>query len=44
MEIKFGPGGNPLAFAEAGYKSSVDMPKYLESIGLNAYEYQCNKG
>lgn len=44
MEIKFGPGGNPKAFAEAGYKSSVDMPKYLESIGLNAYEYQCNKG
>lgn len=44
MNIKFGPGGNPLAFSEAGFKSSVDMPKYLKSIGLNAYEYQCNKG
>lgn len=44
MNIKFGPGGNPLAFSEAGYKSSVDMPRYLNSIGLNAYEYQCNKG
>lgn len=44
MEIRFGPGGNPLAFTEAGYKSSVDMPEYLNSIGLNAYEYQCNKG
>lgn len=44
MDIKFGPGGNPLAFSEAGYKSSVDMPGYLHSIGLNAYEYQCNKG
>lgn len=44
MDIKFGPGGNPLAFSEAGYKSSVDMPGYLKNIGLNAYEYQCNKG
>lgn len=44
MNIKFGPGGNPLAFSEAGFKSSVDMPKYLKTIGLNAYEYQCNKG
>ncbi|MBE7029003.1 MAG: endonuclease IV [Ruminococcaceae bacterium] len=44
MNIKFGPGGNPLAFSEAGFKSSVSMPEYLKSIGLNAYEYQCNKG
>ncbi len=44
MEIKFGPGGNPLDFSEKGYKSSVMMPKYLSEIGLNAYEYQCNKG
>ena len=44
MDIKFKPGGNPLAFSESGYKSSVDMPEYLNSIGLNAYEYQCNKG
>lgn len=44
MGIRFGPGGNPEAFSEAGYKSSVDMPKYLNEIGLNAYEYQCNKG
>ena len=44
MGIKFGPGGNPLDFAEQGYKSSVQMPEYLAGIGLNAYEYQCNKG
>ena len=44
MNTRFGPGGNPLAFSEAGYKSSVDMPGYLKNIGLNAYEYQCNKG
>lgn len=42
--IRFGTGGNPEAFSEAGYKSSVDMPKYLSSIGLNAYEYECTKG
>ncbi|MBQ4110788.1 MAG: TIM barrel protein [Clostridia bacterium] len=42
--VKFGTGGNPEAFSEAGYKSSVDMPEYLDSIGLNAYEYECTKG
>ena len=44
MGVKFGPGGNPLDFSQKGYKSSVDMPLYLKDIGLNAYEYQCNKG
>ena len=44
MEIKFGPGGNSESFYAAGYKSSLDMPKYLDQIGLNTYEYQCNKG
>lgn len=44
MGIKFGPGGNPLDFTLSGYKSSVQMPQYLADIGLNAYEYQCNKG
>ena len=44
MGIKFGPGGNPDGFYEKGFKASVDMPEYLADIGLNAYEYQCNKG
>lgn len=44
MEIKFGPGGNPEAFYDEGYKSSLQMPEYLKKEGLNAYEYQCNKG
>lgn len=44
MGIKFGPGGNPDGFYNKGYKASVDMPVYLKDIGLDAYEYQCNKG
>ncbi len=42
--IKFGPAGNPDNFYAKGYKASTDMPKWLNEIGLNAYEYQCSKG
>ncbi len=42
--IRFGPAGNSESFYEQGYKSSVDMPVWLKDMGLNAYEYQCNKG
>lgn len=42
--IKFGPAGSSLSFYEEGMKSSLQMPGWLESKGLNAYEYQCNKG
>jgi deoxyribonuclease-4 len=42
--IRFGPSGNPESFYHEGYKSSVDMPKWLSNMGLNAYEYQCNRG
>lgn len=44
MSVKFGPSGNSQKFYEQGYKSSVDMPKWLNKLGLNAYEYQCNRG
>lgn len=44
MKAKFGPGGNPDSFYEAGFKASTEMPAYLKSVGLDAYEYQCNKG
>ncbi len=44
MEIKFGPAGNPDSFYQGGYKSSLDMPRWLEQMGLNAYEYQCVRG
>lgn len=42
--IWFGPAGNSDSFYEQGYKHSWQMPKWLNDMGLNAYEYQCNKG
>lgn len=46
MENKacFGPAGNPDAFYALGRKASVEMPEWLNSIGLGAYEYQCSRG
>lgn len=44
MEIKFGPAGNAQSFAEAGFKATVDAPRWLHQMGLNAYEYQCGRG
>lgn len=44
MEIKFGPAGNAQSFADAGFKATVDAPRWLHEIGLNAYEYQCGRG
>lgn len=43
-ETRFGPSGNGAAFYDAGFKSSVDAPKWLKSIGLNAYEYSFGRG
>lgn len=44
MTAKFGPAGNPDDFYAAGYKASVDVPAWLHSLGLGAYEYQCSRG
>lgn len=44
MEIKFGPSGNSESFYNEGYKSSLDMPRWLADKGLNAYEYSVTKG
>ena len=44
MEIKFGPAGNAQSFAEAGFKATVDAPRWLHEMGLNAYEYQYGRG
>lgn len=44
MEIKFGPAGNAQSFAEARFKATVDAPRWLHEMGLNAYEYQCGRG
>ncbi len=40
----FGPGGNGDLFYSAGYRSSIDAPAWLRSIGLDAYEYQAGNG
>lgn len=44
MNPRFGPAGNSESFYLDGNKSSVEAPKWLNSLGLDAYEYQCNKG
>lgn len=40
----FGPGGNSESFYAAGNKSTKQAPKWLNEIGLDAYEYQCGNG
>ena len=44
MSAIFGPAGNSDSFAAQGFKSSMDAPKFLSQMGLDAYEYQCGKG
>ena len=44
MQVRFGPAGNSDSFCQAGFKSSLDMPRWLEGLGLTAYEYQCVRG
>ena len=44
MAAFFGPGGNSDAFRLAGLKSTVDAPKWVKSIGLDAYEYEAGNG
>ena len=44
MAAKFGPAGNSLSFTAMGYKHSLEVPEYLEKMGLDAFEYQCGRG
>jgi len=44
MSAHFGPGGNSEAFKLSGFKSTIDAPRWLKSIGLNAYEYEAGNG
>ena len=37
--VRFGPSGNCDLFYELGYKDSEEAPKWLNSMGLTAYEY-----
>lgn len=43
MSAVFGPAGSSEDFLKK-YKSSLDMPKYLKDMGLDAFEYQCGQG
>ncbi len=42
--IKFGPAGSPESFYDAGHTSSLEMPQWLNEMGLDAFEYQCGRG
>ena len=44
MRAIFGPAGNSQAFYDAGYKATIQVFGWLESQGLDAYEYQCGRG
>lgn len=44
MAAKFGPAGNSISFTTMGYKHSLEVPEYLEKMGLDAFEYQCGRG
>jgi len=44
MSAKFGPAGTGDSFKAMGYKSSLQVPDYLVSKGLDCFEYQCGRG
>lgn len=44
MSAKFGPAGNSDSFFKMGYKGSLDVPEYIEKMGLDTFEYQCGRG
>lgn len=42
-EIRFGMAGQSMHFKQVSKKMD-DVPAYLHSMGLNAFEYQCGRG
>lgn len=44
MSALFGPGGNSDAFRRAGFRSTLDAPRFVASCGLDAYEYEAGQG
>ncbi|MBR2343508.1 MAG: TIM barrel protein [Clostridia bacterium] len=44
MSAFFGPGGNSDAFRRAGFSSTLDAPRWVSEIGLDAYEYEAGNG
>ena len=43
-KIKFGTAGTSDSFKSLGFKKPIDIPKYINEFGLNAFEYQCGRG
>ena len=44
MSAIFGPAGNSESFSALGYKHSLQVPEYIERMGLDCFEYQCGRG
>ena len=44
MGALFGPGGNSESFKDWGGKSTLDAPRFISEIGLDAYEYEAGNG
>ena len=44
MSATFGPAGNCDRFKAEGYKKTIQAMKWLTSLGLDSYEYQCGNG
>ncbi len=44
MAAKFGPAGSAESFKAMGYKSSLQIPEYLNIFNLDCFEYQCGRG
>jgi len=42
--IKFGPSGNSKAFYDEGYTSTTQAPKWINALGLKAFEYSFGRG
>lgn len=42
--VLFGPAGTPQGFFDRGYKKTLQLPDYLDEIGLDLFEYQCGNG
>ncbi|MCM1404351.1 MAG: TIM barrel protein [Prevotella sp.] len=42
--VRFGPAGNDAKFYADGNQSSVDAPRWLAGMGLNAYEISFGRG
>ena len=44
MSAKFGPAGSAESRKVKGYKSSLQIPEYLNKFSLDCFEYQCGRG